>query len=76
MLNEEAKALSDGLAHSHEITDYDFWRALKSIEDELYWLERNRRPIPIDLIYVRAIVRTARQKRLFIACDPAPFDAF
>lgn len=76
MLNEEAKALSDGLARSHEITDYDFWRAQKSIEDELYWLERNRRPIPIDLIYVRAIVRTARQKRLFLAYDPAPFDAF
>lgn len=76
MLNEEARALSDSLAHSHEISDYDFWRALKSIEDELYWLERNRRPIPIELIYVRAIVRTARQKRIFLDFDPLPFGSY
>ncbi|WP_295813611.1 hypothetical protein [uncultured Nitratireductor sp.] len=74
-MNEEAKALSNSLAHSHEISDYDFWRALKSIEDELYWLQRKHRPIPIDLIYVRAIVRSARQKRLCLDYDPSPFGA-
>ncbi|WP_367718591.1 hypothetical protein AB2N04_09795 [Nitratireductor sp. GISD-1A_MAKvit] len=75
-MNEEAKALSESLAHTHEISDYDFWRALKSIEDELYWLERNRRPIPIELVYVRAIVRTARQKRLFLEYDPSPHGTY
>ncbi|WP_244468014.1 hypothetical protein [Nitratireductor soli] len=75
MLNPEARELSDSLARSAEISDYDFWRALKSLDDELYGLERAHRPIPIDLIFIRAIVRRARQKRIFSGYDPYPYGA-
>ncbi|EKF20826.1 hypothetical protein [Nitratireductor pacificus] len=75
-MNAEARELSETLARSAEISDYDFWRALKSLDDELYSLERKREPIPIDLIFIRAIVRSARQQRIFSGYDPYPYGAY
>jgi hypothetical protein len=55
--------LSSRLASDHSISDYDFWRALKTINNELYRIERQRLPIPMQMIYAREIIKTARRKR-------------
>ena len=55
--------LSSRLASDHSISDYDFWRALKTINNELYRIERLRLPIPMKMIYAREILKTARRKR-------------
>lgn len=60
----DIKELSDRLAHDATISDYDFWRALKTVDDELYHMERQRRPIPIDLVFARAVLKGARRRRL------------
>lgn len=59
----DVNALADDLARDGSIGDYDIWRALKTIEDELYRADRRGRPIPMDLIFARAILRKARLKR-------------
>lgn len=55
--------LSSRLASDHSISDYDFWRALKTINNELYRIERLRLPIPMQMIHAREIIKTARRKR-------------
>jgi len=55
--------MSNRLASDHTISDYDFWRALKTINNELYRMERLQLPIPMKMIYARAIITTARSKR-------------
>jgi hypothetical protein len=55
--------LSSRLASDHSISDYDFWRALKTINNELYRIERQRLPITMQMIYAREIIKTARRKR-------------
>ncbi|PWJ83960.1 hypothetical protein C7441_107120 [Pseudaminobacter salicylatoxidans] len=55
--------MSSRLASDHTISDYDFWRALKTINNELYRIERLRMPIPMKMIYARAIITSARSKR-------------
>lgn len=59
----DVDAMSDRLAGDGSITDYEFWRALKTVEDALYRAGRQSRPIPMDLIFTRAILRKARLKR-------------
>ncbi len=59
----DVKKLAERLAHDWRISDYDFWRAQKSVEDALYRTERSRQPIPIDLVYAREILRKARRQR-------------
>ncbi|WP_235897638.1 hypothetical protein [Neoaquamicrobium microcysteis] len=55
--------LSSTLALDTAYSDYDLWRAHKSLDDELYKLEREHRPIPIDVLYARRILSVARTKR-------------
>jgi hypothetical protein len=52
------------LASDDALTDYDFWRAIKMIDDELYQVERTGQPIPIRMIYARHVLTVARAKRL------------
>lgn len=70
-MNTEARELSHSLARAPWLSDYDFWRALKSLDDELYRRERRRRPIPIDLIFMRVILREARRARRIAGGDPS-----
>ena len=55
--------ISHQLAADPTITDYDFWRALKQVNYDLETAERSRRPIPIDKLRVRVIIRKAMAKR-------------
>lgn len=63
MVKVDIDDLSRRLAGDRGISDYDIWRALKSLNDELYGIESRRRPIPIDLVFARAVLRRARQLR-------------
>lgn len=56
--------LSDELAADPEVTDYDFWRALKRIDAEFHDIERAGSPIPMTMIHQRTIITRAREKRL------------
>lgn len=51
--------LSNMLARNAAITDYEFWRALRRIEDQIYRCRRHGEPIPIELVYARRILKTA-----------------
>lgn len=57
------RILSTLLARDDRISDYDFWRALRRIENELYRRGRLGEPVPIDLVYARRIISTARLLR-------------
>lgn len=55
--------LSGILARDERISDYDFWRAMRSIEQELDRCGRLGKPIPIDLVYARRIIQAASRER-------------
>ncbi|MBX3569998.1 MAG: hypothetical protein KF914_18190 [Rhizobiaceae bacterium] len=57
-------SMSARLASDATITDYDFWRAIKMLDDELYRAERGGRPIPMQLLYARKALRAAHARRL------------
>lgn len=59
----DIQKLADELAADPSITDYDFWRALKLIDHEVFELDRQRLPIPMRILQQRGILRRARQKR-------------
>ncbi|MCR4267116.1 hypothetical protein [Nitratireductor sp. ZSWI3] len=63
MVKIDIDALSRCVADNANVSDYDMWRALKSLEDELYRIQAGRRPIPMDLVFARAILRRAQQAR-------------
>jgi len=56
--------IADDLASDRRVTDYDFWWAVKIVDDELYRLERNDRPVPFRLIQARWILRRARERHV------------
>lgn len=65
--DNDVSRLSSVLAGDESISDYEFWRALKTLNNELYRIERLRLPIPINVIYARQIIRAARVKRRLAA---------
>lgn len=56
-------AEADRLADDHRITDYDFWRMLKNLENEIFRASSSKEPISFDVIRWRAILRQARAQR-------------
>lgn len=56
-------ALSRTVAYNINISDSDMRCALTSLDDELNEIESGRRPIPIDLVFTRAILRRAQKVR-------------
>jgi hypothetical protein len=59
----DIEATSDRLAADHRITDYDFWRSLKNVDNEIFQIANSNEPIPMDMIRWRAILKQARTKR-------------
>lgn len=55
--------LSNILARDASLSEYDFWSALRRIENELYRCSKLGRPVPIELVYARRIVSSAWAKR-------------
>jgi hypothetical protein len=62
-MNIDIEKLSKRLAADATISDYDFWRASKTINQALYMIERYHLPVPIDVLRARNIIRQARNKR-------------
>jgi len=56
-------AVSERLAADSRISDYDFWRSLKNIDNRIFEIANNNEPIPMDMIRWRAILKQARSKR-------------
>ena len=59
--NIEAEARR--LACDPRVTDYDFWRSLKNLNNEIFALSVRKAPIPLEMIRWRAIIKQARLKR-------------
>ncbi len=55
--------LSERLAADPSLTDYDFWRTLKNLNNEILDIANNNDPIPMELIRWRAVLSRARIKR-------------
>jgi hypothetical protein len=62
-MNIDLDKLSKRLAANATISDYDFWRASKTINQALYMMDRYNLPIPIDVLRARNIIRQARNRR-------------
>ena len=55
--------MSERLARDPGISDYDVWRTLKNLNNELFHIANNNDPIPMELIRWRAVLDKARSKR-------------
>ena len=64
-MKTDIKATADRLAADSRISDYDFWRSLKNLNNEIFQIANSREPIPFDMIRWRAILKQARSKRGF-----------
>lgn len=62
-MTNNVKSLSSLLANDRNLTGYDFWRALQTLNDALHRIERERRPVPINLLYTRRALEYALAKR-------------
>ncbi|MGY6708926.1 MAG: hypothetical protein ACXIVF_11410 [Rhizobiaceae bacterium] len=51
------------LALDPAVSDYDVWRTLRSVRDQIYALERGGHPIPIRLLYARKTLELAHRNR-------------
>ncbi|MDN2582429.1 hypothetical protein [Aquibium sp. ELW1220] len=63
-MTSDIKRLSRRLAQSPLATDYDFWRALRDLNDEIYATTKRGEPVPIDILRLRATLRRERAARL------------
>jgi hypothetical protein len=64
-MKSDIKQEAERLACDPQISDYDFWRSLKNLNNEIYKIANNNEPIPFDMIRWRAILKEARSKRGF-----------
>ena len=62
-MKQDIGAVAHRLAEDHRLSDYDFWRALKNLDNEIYRKAGEHQPIPIDMIRWRAIIKQARSRR-------------
>lgn len=62
-MKQDIGAVAHRLADDQRISDYDFWRALKNLDNEIYRKAGEHQPIPIEMIRWRAIIKQARSRR-------------
>jgi len=51
------------LALDPDVTDYEMWRTLRSVRDEIYHVQRAGSPVPIRLLYARKTFELAKLNR-------------
>jgi hypothetical protein len=56
---------AERLAADPRLTDYDFWRSLKNLDNQIFEFVGNRQPIPFEMVRWRAILKQARSRRGF-----------
>jgi len=59
----DIQAEAERLASDPRLTDYDFWRTLKNVDNEIYRIASRRQPIPIEMLRWRRILKRARLRR-------------
>jgi hypothetical protein len=64
-MKQDIGTVAHRLAEDHRLSDYDFWRALKNLNNEIYRKAGEHQPIPIEMIRWRAIIKQARSRRGF-----------
>jgi len=62
-MKQDIGAVAHQLAGDQRLTDYDFWRALKNLNNEIYRKAGDHQPIPIEMIRWRMIIKKARNQR-------------
>lgn len=62
-MTTDIDATSERLAADPRITDYDFWRSLKNVNNEIFHIANSNEPIPFDMIRWRAILKQACTRR-------------
>ncbi len=62
-MTTDIHAAADKLAADPRLTDYDLWRTLQNIDGEISRIVSIRKPIPIDMLRWRGVVKRARSKR-------------
>ncbi len=62
-MKQDIGAVAHRLAEDQRISDYDFWRTLKNLDNEIFRIAGNHEPIPIEMIRWRAIIKQARSRR-------------
>jgi len=63
-MTSDINHLSQRIAQNPLASDYDFWRALRDLNDEIYAITKREDPIPIGLLQLRATLRRGRAARL------------
>lgn len=61
-MTTDIQAEAERLASDPRLTDYDFWRTLKNVDNEIYRIASTRRPIPIEMLRWRRILKRARSR--------------
>ena len=64
-MKQDIGSVAHRLAGDQRISDYDFWRALKNLDNEIYRMSGDHQPIPLEMIRWRAIIKQARSRRGF-----------
>ena len=59
----DIEATADRLAADERISDYEFWRSLKNLNNEIFEIANSNEPIPFEMVRWRAILKQARSKR-------------
>ena len=62
-MKQDIGAEAHRLAEDPRISDYDFWRTLKNLDNEIFRIAGDHEPIPIEMIRWRVIIKQARSRR-------------
>jgi len=62
-MKTDIKAEAARLAADPTISDYDFWRSLKNLNNEIFHIANSNEPIPFAMVRMRAILKQARMRR-------------
>lgn len=62
-MTTDIQTAAERLASDPRLTDYDFWRTLKNVDNEIFRIASISQPIPIEMLRWRRILKYARSKR-------------